>query len=81
MCIWASLGTKSLRFAYWSTAAKPPAQQSQYVVVYLPTPTHINAQLNLLSNFAANYHAAVNGRGTSPDGIEMNELYGGARIR
>jgi Dynamin central region len=24
--------------------------------------------------------AAVDGRGSSPDGIEMNELYGGARI-
>lgn len=38
-------------------------------------------QLTLLSNFASNFHAAVDGRGSSPDGIEMNELYGGARIR
>ncbi|CAM9678280.1 unnamed protein product [Scytosiphon promiscuus] len=36
--------------------------------------------LTLLSNFASNFHAAVDGRGSSPDGIEMNELYGGARI-
>ena len=38
-------------------------------------------KLTLLSNFASNFHAAVDGRGSSPDGIEMNELYGGARIR
>lgn len=38
-------------------------------------------QLTLLSNFASNFQAAVDGRGTSADGIEMNELYGGARIR
>ncbi|CAM9322451.1 unnamed protein product [Ectocarpus sp. 6 AP-2014] len=36
--------------------------------------------LTLLSKFASNFHAAVDGRGSSPDGIEMNELYGGARI-
>lgn len=45
---------------------------------YLP---FLCVQLTLLSNFASNYHAAVDGRGTSPEGIEMNELYGGARIR
>ncbi|CAN0301396.1 unnamed protein product, partial [Phaeothamnion confervicola] len=37
--------------------------------------------LTLLSKFATNFQAAVDGRGSSPDGIEMNELYGGARIR
>ncbi|KAG5186926.1 Dynamin central region-domain-containing protein [Tribonema minus] len=36
--------------------------------------------LTLLSKFATNFQAAVDGRGSSPDGIEMNELYGGARI-
>ena len=38
-------------------------------------------QLTLLSKFASNFHDAVAGRGSSPNGIEMNELYGGARIR
>ncbi|CAM9381064.1 unnamed protein product [Ascophyllum nodosum] len=36
--------------------------------------------LTLLSKFASSYQSAVDGRGSSPDGIEMNELYGGARI-
>ena len=36
--------------------------------------------LSLLSNYAANFHNAVEGKGSSADGIEMNELYGGARI-
>ncbi len=36
--------------------------------------------LTLLSKFASNFQAIVDGRGSSPDGQEMNELYGGARI-
>lgn len=36
--------------------------------------------LSLLSNYAANFQNAVEGKGSSADGIEMNELYGGARI-
>ncbi len=36
--------------------------------------------LTLLSKFASNFQAIVDGKGSSPDGQEMNELYGGARI-
>ena len=36
--------------------------------------------LSLLSKFAASFGNAVDGKGTSADGVEMNELYGGARI-
>jgi dynamin 1-like protein len=36
--------------------------------------------LSLLSKFAAGFGNAVDGRGSSADGVEMNELYGGARI-
>jgi dynamin 1-like protein len=36
--------------------------------------------LNLLSKFAASFANCVNGKGSSPDGLEMNELFGGARI-
>jgi dynamin 1-like protein len=36
--------------------------------------------LSLLSNYAANFQNAVEGKGSLADGIEMNELYGGARI-
>ena len=36
--------------------------------------------LSLLSKFAANFSNAVEGKGSSDNGIEMNELYGGARI-
>eukprot|EP00614_Pseudopedinella_elastica_P027250 CAMPEP_0172635434 /NCGR_PEP_ID=MMETSP1068-20121228/199318_1 /TAXON_ID=35684 /ORGANISM="Pseudopedinella elastica, Strain CCMP716" /LENGTH=519 /DNA_ID=CAMNT_0013447641 /DNA_START=110 /DNA_END=1666 /DNA_ORIENTATION=- len=36
--------------------------------------------LNILSNYAANFQNAVEGKGSLADGIEMNELYGGARI-
>jgi len=36
--------------------------------------------LGLLSKFAANFSNAVEGKGSSDNGIEMNELYGGARI-
>ncbi len=36
--------------------------------------------LTLLSKFANHFQAIVDGRGSSPDGQEMNELYGGARI-
>mmetsp|Transcript_2885 Transcript_2885/g.3989 ORF Transcript_2885/g.3989 Transcript_2885/m.3989 type:complete len:698 (+) Transcript_2885:16-2109(+) len=36
--------------------------------------------LNLLSNYASNFQNAVEGKGLFSDGIEMNELYGGARI-
>ncbi|GMH57669.1 hypothetical protein TrST_g2335 [Triparma strigata] len=36
--------------------------------------------LGLLSKFAASFGNAVDGKGSSADGVEMNELYGGARI-
>lgn len=36
--------------------------------------------LSLLSNYAANFAHAIEGRGSLAEGIEMNELYGGARI-
>mmetsp|Transcript_91179 Transcript_91179/g.181818 ORF Transcript_91179/g.181818 Transcript_91179/m.181818 type:complete len:546 (+) Transcript_91179:587-2224(+) len=36
--------------------------------------------LSLLSNYAANFQNTVEGKGSLADGIEMNELYGGARI-
>ncbi|CAN0348724.1 unnamed protein product, partial [Discosporangium mesarthrocarpum] len=36
--------------------------------------------LQLLSKFASNLQSAVEGRGSLDRGIEMNELYGGARI-
>lgn len=36
--------------------------------------------LRLLSKFSSNFSDCIAGRGTSSDGIEMNELYGGARI-
>jgi len=38
------------------------------------------SMLSLLSKFAANFSNAVEGKGSSDNGIEMNELYGGARI-
>tara|TARA_B110000971_G_C19675537_1_gene348655 strand:- start:110 stop:547 length:438 start_codon:yes stop_codon:yes gene_type:complete len=36
--------------------------------------------LSLLSKFASNFSNAVEGKGASDSGVEMNELYGGARI-
>ncbi|DAZ94917.1 TPA: hypothetical protein N0F65_003087 [Lagenidium giganteum] len=36
--------------------------------------------LNLISHFAANFTNSLDGRHHSPNGVEMNELYGGARI-
>lgn len=36
--------------------------------------------LTVLGKFASHFKETVDGRGSSPDGIEMNELYGGARI-
>jgi len=36
--------------------------------------------LTLLSKYAASFHSAIDGKSTSSRGIEMNELYGGARI-
>jgi len=36
--------------------------------------------LGLLSRFSANFAQCIDGRGTSIEGIEMNELYGGARV-
>eukprot|EP00586_Coscinodiscus_wailesii_P012910 CAMPEP_0172496952 /NCGR_PEP_ID=MMETSP1066-20121228/94707_1 /TAXON_ID=671091 /ORGANISM="Coscinodiscus wailesii, Strain CCMP2513" /LENGTH=741 /DNA_ID=CAMNT_0013269509 /DNA_START=71 /DNA_END=2296 /DNA_ORIENTATION=- len=36
--------------------------------------------LGLLSKFTVNFSDCIDGRGSSPDGIEMNELFGGARV-
>jgi len=36
--------------------------------------------LRLLSKFSSNFAACIEGKGTSSEGAEMNELYGGARI-
>jgi dynamin 1-like protein len=36
--------------------------------------------LNLISHFAANFTDSLDGRNHSLNGVEMNELYGGARI-
>lgn len=36
--------------------------------------------LTLLSRFAHNFQCAVEGKGFTQDGVEMFELYGGARI-
>ncbi|CAM9648816.1 unnamed protein product [Chrysoparadoxa australica] len=36
--------------------------------------------LSILSKYANNIGAAIDGRGSAPDGIETNELYGGARV-
>lgn len=36
--------------------------------------------LNLLSKFSASFSNCINGKGSSSDGLEMNELFGGARI-
>lgn len=36
--------------------------------------------LRLLSKFSSNFSDCIDGKGTSADGVEMNELYGGARV-
>ena len=36
--------------------------------------------LRLLSKFSSNFSDCIAGRGSSADGVEMNELYGGARV-
>jgi len=42
--------------------------------------TQSDQLLGLLSRFSANFAQCIDGRGTSIEGIEMNELYGGARV-
>lgn len=73
---------RSLFFSLFCVLVQP---RDNIKVEVLPAPNRSShaclLQLTLLSNFASNFHAAVDGRGSSPEGIEMNELYGGARIR
>lgn len=67
-------------YIYWIV---PPLKHSArlYVSLFVLLYCIYCFQLTLLSKFASSFQAAVDGRGSSSDGIEMNELYGGARIR
>lgn len=46
----------------------------------LPSPSSGGILLTLLSKFATCVADSVDGKGSTAEGVEMNDLYGGARI-